>query len=494
METESDDVSDAALLKQLCFPYSTAEPQLSDSELLRIDTLADHLEISRLKAMGVLLPTEGYDYAGQRNGSQMWHDAFSGFLRDELKITPCDAYPCLLRAADSECVLLLHVDDVLCLVKETYLNETLVPALKGKYKIALDVVCKEGDELTFLKRKHVMVGSIKAVTYVKMDNSAGRSFLLRSGVGRIRHISVRVLWMQQRVKEKGLIPSRVPSRDNPADLGTKRLSKDRMEYLMCMCKVFNMDTSEYVGMSAYDKIQEQDNMKTSIRLLKEQGYSAPKQLFRILLLALSPGEMAAMSSISDAALDPSSTDGAWSFIDVKSALIAILITMLCGAVGFCFYLRYALGKARGEVFATKMDKVLHEVLDELEYRLGWIMWDPNNHETPQQKRRRYLDSEMCEVSDVEYWTLMHYGPPLSDDAETSEESSMENDEMVRHSAHSAELRETMLETNQLLRNRVERLECEYDEAELANNIDAMAVLEAQIIETRGLMYAGLDDA
>ena len=63
----------------------------------------------------------------------------------------------LLRAADSECVLLLHVDDVLCLVKQTYLNETLVPALRAEYKISLDVVCKEGDELTFLKRKHVMV-------------------------------------------------------------------------------------------------------------------------------------------------------------------------------------------------------------------------------------------------------------------------------------------------------------------------------------------------
>jgi len=55
------------------------------------------------------------------------------------------------------------------------------------------------------------------------------------------------LWMQQRVKEKGLIPSRVPSRENPADLGTKRLAKDRMEYLMCLCKVYNMDTSEFVA-------------------------------------------------------------------------------------------------------------------------------------------------------------------------------------------------------------------------------------------------------
>ena len=65
LNNKSDDVSDAALLKQLCFPYSTAEPQLSESELLRIDTMAHHLEISRLKTMGVLLPADGYDYKGQ---------------------------------------------------------------------------------------------------------------------------------------------------------------------------------------------------------------------------------------------------------------------------------------------------------------------------------------------------------------------------------------------------------------------------------------------
>ena len=83
----------------------------------------------------------------------------------------------------------------------------------------------------------IVGGEDKVVTFIKMDNSAGRSFFLRSGVGRIRHISVRVLWMQQRVKEKGLIPSKVPSCENSSDLGAKRLAKDRMEYLMCLCKV-----------------------------------------------------------------------------------------------------------------------------------------------------------------------------------------------------------------------------------------------------------------
>ena len=195
---------------------------------------------------------------------------------------------------------------------------------------------------------------------IKMDNSAGRSFLLRSGVGRIRHISVRVPWMQQRVKEKGLIPSRVPSRENPADLGTKCLAKDRMEYLMCLCTVYNIDTSQFLGINAYDKVQEQDNMKASTQLLKEQGYSAPKQLLRILLLVLGPAEMARAISMDEVSADASASSN---FESYKNMMIAVLLTLLCGAIAVCFYLRYALGVARGEGFARKMDKVLHQILD-----------------------------------------------------------------------------------------------------------------------------------
>ena len=213
----------------------------------------------------------------------------------------------------------------------------------------------------------IVGGEDKVVTFIKMDNSVGRSSFLRSGVGRIRHISVRVLWMQQRVKEKGLIPSKVPSRENPSDLVAKRLTNDRMEYLMCLCKVYNMDTSEFVGMNAYDKIQEQDNMK-AIRLLKEQGYSAPKQLLRILLLALRPSEMAMAFSTDAVSADSSPAS---SFMDYKNVMIATLLTLLCGALAACFYLRFALGVARGENFARGMDKTLHQVLD-IPEKIKWV--------------------------------------------------------------------------------------------------------------------------
>ena len=33
---------------------------------------------------------------------------------------------------------------------------------------------------------------------------------------------------------------------------------------MCLCKVYNIDTSEFVGINAYDKVQEQGNLKAGI--------------------------------------------------------------------------------------------------------------------------------------------------------------------------------------------------------------------------------------
>jgi len=59
------DVASDNVLKRLSVPHSTFEPELDPSTLLQLDLLADELEISRLKAMCVLIPAENYDVAGQ---------------------------------------------------------------------------------------------------------------------------------------------------------------------------------------------------------------------------------------------------------------------------------------------------------------------------------------------------------------------------------------------------------------------------------------------
>ena len=279
-EGAATDVASDNILKRLSVPHSTFEPELDPATLLQLDLLADELEISRLKAMGVLIPAESYDVAGQtpkklttrmvrtwrdkhldgehvwlrrsryvareyawlsperqdlfspassvltvrllpclfmkwkmddyvlcsiditdaflmvdqreltqvvcedaggnvshyilgkvlpgqRSGSQMWHESFSSFLREDLKIVECAAYPCLLRSETTEdhgrpaCLLLLHVDDVLCLCKRSYLESVLLPALKARYKISHEMMAVEGDELTFLKRRHMLMNEFE---------------------------------------------------------------------------------------------------------------------------------------------------------------------------------------------------------------------------------------------------------------------------------------------------------------------------------------------
>ena len=53
--------------------------------------------------------------------------------------------------------MLLHVDDVLCLSTQSFLDNTLLPALNSKYKISCETMAKAGDELTFLKRRHTLI-------------------------------------------------------------------------------------------------------------------------------------------------------------------------------------------------------------------------------------------------------------------------------------------------------------------------------------------------
>ena len=83
-----------------------------------------------------------------------------------------------------------------------------------------------------------------------MDSSAARGVLARQGVGRIRHLSCRVLWLQQLVKLKGNVENAVANQadtghvvcgvsgsSNIADLGTKRLGKVRLAELMRFCNL-----------------------------------------------------------------------------------------------------------------------------------------------------------------------------------------------------------------------------------------------------------------
>ena len=60
------------------------------------------------------------------------------------------------------------------------------------------------------------------------DSSAAKGFASRRGVGKMRHMQVRWLWLQEEVKKGNVRVFKVKGVENPADLMTKFLSGDEI--------------------------------------------------------------------------------------------------------------------------------------------------------------------------------------------------------------------------------------------------------------------------
>ena len=99
---------------------------------------------------------------GQRDGARNWYEEFSGFLMEKLKAECCVVCPSIIRAEES-LVGQLHVDDILGIGAEEYVMQHFLPAVKSRYEVTFDLMCKPGDELYFLKRRHVCHKSLRFI-------------------------------------------------------------------------------------------------------------------------------------------------------------------------------------------------------------------------------------------------------------------------------------------------------------------------------------------
>ena len=65
-----------------------------------------------------------------------------------------------------------------------------------------------------------------------LDAVAAKGMMERAGVGRVTHLSVRVLWIQGLVDDETILLDTIPTATNPADLGTKSLRRARVRLLL----------------------------------------------------------------------------------------------------------------------------------------------------------------------------------------------------------------------------------------------------------------------
>ena len=90
--------------------------------------------------------------------------------------------------------------------------------------------------------------------YLFLDSSAARGVLSRRGVGRLRHLSCRILCLQDLVSQKLLQVKAVLGTINPADISTKRLSVARLESLAFLLGIWSCSSNQLVGSEGPGKI------------------------------------------------------------------------------------------------------------------------------------------------------------------------------------------------------------------------------------------------
>ncbi len=102
---------------------------------------------------------------GQRDGSLLWYKDITRVLQEQLQIEAFAAPPCILRSPGMEVLILLHVDDMLLVGDKEYLEGKLISILSGLYKLSIEKMSQPGDEVSFLKRRHVMLSDFEVVIY-----------------------------------------------------------------------------------------------------------------------------------------------------------------------------------------------------------------------------------------------------------------------------------------------------------------------------------------
>ena len=98
------------------------------------------------------------------------------------------------------------------------------------------------------------------------DSSAAIGTIQRRGVGRMKHIEIRHLFLQELLRKKILAVSKIGTKQNPADLGTKKLGMDRRRELFQLIGIYIPGVCE--SDQAFERKQVKKIQNVSARVLQ----------------------------------------------------------------------------------------------------------------------------------------------------------------------------------------------------------------------------------
>ncbi|CAE7459637.1 unnamed protein product [Symbiodinium sp. CCMP2592] len=152
----------------------------------------------------------------------------------------------------------------------------------------------------YLKRVLEYLLELPVDLLMRTDNSSCRQISLKQGVSKIRHLSGRFLWIQEKTADRTLRVQPVDGRRNPSDLGTKvPCSGSRLRALLCMHDFVCCagDCIEEVGRAEHDALLEQLQRERETqrvrrlvcKTLKSNGMQSFNAAMMVMMLSLVQG-------------------------------------------------------------------------------------------------------------------------------------------------------------------------------------------------------------
>ena len=132
-----------------------------------------------------------------------------------------------------------------CLLYSSSRTQRLVSLSNAEAEV---YACSSGaSDAVMLARLLTWMNGTKTTIHLHTDSSGAKGILLRQGVGKVRHLSCRILWLQDLINNGQVKLSTVPGALNPADIGTKRLPCNRLKSLMSVIGMYNLSTGNLEG-------------------------------------------------------------------------------------------------------------------------------------------------------------------------------------------------------------------------------------------------------
>eukprot|EP00435_Cladocopium_sp_Y103_P015276 s4186_g3.t1 len=242
------------------------------------------------------------------------------------------------------------------------------------------------------------------------DNSAARQLISRQGVGRIRHLSGKLLWMQNAVLKGDVLVHQVSTVWNFSDVGTKALSRVRLYFLLCGIGLVEAESAEPVGLEEYNSVVEQETNKKELSKLAK----AIKQITLLMTAGLGPTSVEAAKIENDAmcfseieAVERDETFWTW-------FAIVLLLSLW---IGFACFAWFSWKKLQNQV--SECSNKIQEVTDGLTHCWNQVADEDGYIATQEQRIDRLadqvgnLESQLEEQSnlssmDHEYIVGLHY--------------------------------------------------------------------------------------